>query len=127
MVNGAAGNFLVPLATMSPNAFKTVVDIDLGGTFNMCHAAFEALKATKGNIINISATLHYGATPLVSHASAAKAAIDSLTRSMALEWGDLGIRVNAIGTFWHPQSATQKLLFPKMRNSNHPYDANCSP
>lgn len=81
---------------MSSNAFKAVVDIDLVGTFNMCRAAFDALKLTKGNIVNISATLHYGATHSVGHASAAKAGIDSLTRSLGLEWGEFGIRVNAI-------------------------------
>lgn len=97
VVNGAAGNFLQPVATMSYNAFKTVMDIDANGTFNVSRAAFERwLRDNGGAIVNISATLHYGATPLVAHASAAKAAIDALTRSMALEWGSLGIRVNGI-------------------------------
>jgi len=63
----------------------------------MSQAAFEELKkAGDSLIVNISATLHYGATWYQSHASAAKAAIDSLTRSLALEWGEYGIRVNAI-------------------------------
>jgi peroxisomal 2,4-dienoyl-CoA reductase len=85
---------------MSPNAFKAVIDIDLLGTFNMCRASFEALKHTKGTIVNISATLHYGAVSFVGHAAAAKAAIDSLTRSLALEWGEFGIRVNAVAPGW---------------------------
>ena len=100
MLNGAAGNFLCPMAGMSPNAFKSVVDIDLVGTFNMCKASFEALKVSKGNIVNISATLQYGAVHSVGHASAAKAAIDSLTRSLALEWGEYGIRTNAVAPGW---------------------------
>jgi len=62
----------------------------------MCHAAYPALKKSKGSIINISATLQYGATWWQCHASAAKSAVDSLTRSLALEWGSDGIRVNGI-------------------------------
>ena len=77
--------------------FKTVMDIDTVGTFNMSSAAFELLKKSKSSgIINISATLHYGATWYQCHPSAAKAAVDSLTRSLALEWGTYGIRVNGV-------------------------------
>lgn len=97
VVNGAAGNFLCPAATLSYNGFKTVMDIDAMGTWNVSRAAFDrGLREHGGVILNISATLHYTATPLQVHASAAKAAIDSLTRSLALEWGSLGIRVNGI-------------------------------
>jgi len=96
LVNGAAGNFICAAEDLSANAFKTVIGIDLLGTFNACKASYNALKASKGNIINISATLHYGATMYQSHASAAKAGVDSLTRSLAIEWGPNGIRVNGI-------------------------------
>jgi len=97
VVNGAAGNFLAPAAALSYNGFRTVMEIDTIGTFNVSRAAFEkSLRAHGGHILNISATLHYGATPLQVHASAAKAAVDSITRSLALEWGPLGIRVNGI-------------------------------
>jgi 2,4-dienoyl-CoA reductase [(3E)-enoyl-CoA-producing], peroxisomal len=96
VVNGAAGNFLAPVAALSPNGFKTVVDIDLGGTFNVCKAAFEALGKRGGLVLNISATLHYHGTPLQAHAAAAKAGVDALTRTLAVEWGSLGIRVNAL-------------------------------
>ena len=97
VVNGAAGNFLAPAAQLSYNAFRTVIAIDTLGTFNVSRAAFEKrLRDHGGSIINISATLHYGATMLQAHAAAAKAAVDSLTRSLALEWGGLGIRVNGI-------------------------------
>ena len=58
--------------SLSPNGFGTVVDIDTKGTFNVCRAAFEALKESKGQILNISATLHYLATPMQIHVSAAK-------------------------------------------------------
>src|ERR1043166_6199207 len=59
VVNGAAGNFLCKPEELSPNGFGTVVDIDLKGTFNVCRAAFAELKKNCGQILNISATLHY--------------------------------------------------------------------
>ncbi|CAB9496349.1 Peroxisomal 2,4-dienoyl-CoA reductase [Seminavis robusta] len=103
LVNGAAGNFLAEASTLSPKGFATVMAIDAQGTFNMCSAAFSALQKPKQNgngnsgvIINISATLQYGATWWQSHPSAAKAAVDSLTRSLALEWGPDKIRVVGI-------------------------------
>ncbi len=97
VVNGAAGNFLAPAAALSSNGFRAVLDIDTVGTYNVSRAAFDkALRDHGGNIINISATLHYGATPLQVHAASAKAAIDAMTRVLAVEWGPLGIRVNAI-------------------------------
>src|SRR5207248_3284890 len=96
VVNGAAGNFLCRPEDLSPNGFGTVVDIDLKGTFNVCRAAFEQLKEHRGQILNISATLHYLGTPMQLHVSAAKAGVDALTRNLAVEWGRHGIRVNAI-------------------------------
>lgn len=96
LINSAAGNFLAPAATLSPNGFGTVIDIDLKGTFNACKAVFPHLRDRGGSILNISATLQYGGTPLQIHASAAKAGIDALTRNLAVEWGGAGIRVNAV-------------------------------
>ncbi len=96
LVNSAAGNFLAPAAALSPNGFGSVIDIDLKGTFNACKAAFGLLSRDGGNIINISATLQYTGTPFQIHASSAKAGIDALTRNLSVEWGGLGIRVNAI-------------------------------
>ena len=96
IVNGAAGNFLCKAEELSPNGFGTVVDIDLKGTFNVCRAAFDQLKQNRGQILNISATLHYLGTPMQLHVSAAKAGVDALTRNLAVEWGRYGIRVNAI-------------------------------
>ncbi len=96
VVNGAAGNFLCKAEELSPNGFGTVVDIDLKGTFNVCRASFEELKKNQGQILNISATLHYLGTPMQLHVSAAKAGVDALTRNLAVEWGRYGIRVNAI-------------------------------
>jgi 2,4-dienoyl-CoA reductase [(3E)-enoyl-CoA-producing], peroxisomal len=96
VVNGAAGNFLCAAEELSANGFGTVVDIDLKGTFNVCRAAFAELKKNRGQILNISATLHYLGTPMQLHVSAAKAGVDALTRNLAVEWGRYGIRVNAI-------------------------------
>jgi 2,4-dienoyl-CoA reductase [(3E)-enoyl-CoA-producing], peroxisomal len=96
VVNGAAGNFLCAAEELSPNGFGTVVDIDLKGSFNVCRAAFDQLKQHRGQILNISATLHYLGTPMQLHVSAAKAGVDALTKNLAVEWGRYGIRVNAI-------------------------------
>jgi 2,4-dienoyl-CoA reductase [(3E)-enoyl-CoA-producing], peroxisomal len=105
LVNGAAGNFLASASNLSAKGFATVIQIDLLGTFNMTRATYALLAETSSknfdvtgvSIINISATLQYGATWWQAHASAAKAAIDSLTRSLALEWGTSDrIRVNGI-------------------------------
>jgi len=97
VINGAAGNFLCPASQLSPKGFKTVMEIDAGGTFNVSKAAFDAyLRDHGGNIINISANLQYTGTPMQVHAASAKAAVDAMTRIMAVEWGPLGIRVNVI-------------------------------
>jgi peroxisomal 2,4-dienoyl-CoA reductase len=96
VVNGAAGNFLCKAEELSPNGFGTVVDIDLKGTFNVCRTTIEELKKNRGQVLNISATLHYLGTPMQLHVSAAKAGVDALTRNLAVEWGKYGIRVNAI-------------------------------
>ena len=97
VVNNAAGNFFCPSSDLSPNGFGTVIDIDAKGTWNVSRAAFHAwLKEHGGQILNISATLHYGGAPGQLHVAAAKAAVDALTRTLAVEWGPQGTRVNAI-------------------------------
>jgi peroxisomal 2,4-dienoyl-CoA reductase len=97
LLNGAAGNFLCPTEHLSSNGFKTVIDIDLLGTFNMSKAGFEPLKKSSGAVIlNISATLHYQGTIMQSHVMAAKAGVDALARNLACEWGEYGIRVVTI-------------------------------
>jgi len=113
VVNGAAGNFLCPAEELSPNGFGTVVDIDLKGTFNVCRAAFAELKKSGGQILNISATLHYLGTPRQLHVSAAKAGVDALTRNLAVEWGRHGIRVNAIAPGPIEDTEGMKRLVPE--------------
>ncbi|HEX9423856.1 MAG TPA: SDR family oxidoreductase [Pyrinomonadaceae bacterium] len=113
VINGAAGNFLSPAEALSPNGFGTVVDIDLKGTFNVCRAAFAQLKEHRGQILNISATLHYVGTPLQLHVSAAKAGVDALTRNLAVEWGHYGIRVNGIAPGPIEDTEGMKRLVPE--------------
>ena len=96
LVNGAAGNFICLAENLSPNGFGTVVDIDLKGTFHVSKAALPHLQVRGGVVLNISATLPYLGTVGQAHASAAKAGVDSLTRTLAVEWGPHGIRVNGI-------------------------------
>jgi peroxisomal 2,4-dienoyl-CoA reductase len=113
VVNGAAGNFLCKAEELSANGFGTVVDIDLKGTFNVCRAAFDQLKKNRGQILNISATLHYLGTPMQLHVSAAKAGVDALTRNLAVEWGRYGIRVNAIAPGPIEDTEGMKRLVPE--------------
>ena len=113
VVNGAAGNFLCTAEELSPNGFGSVVDIDLKGTFNVCRAAFAQLKEHRGQILNISATLHYLGTPMQLHVSAAKAGVDALTRNLAVEWGRYGIRVNAIAPGPIEDTEGMKRLVPE--------------
>jgi len=113
VVNGAAGNFLCKADELSANGFGTVLDIDAKGTFNVCRAAFEELKKSNGQILNISATLHLSATPMQIHVSAAKAAVDAMTRNLAVEWGRYGIRVNGIAPGPIEDTEGMKRLLPE--------------
>jgi len=97
LINCAAGNFLAPAAQLSENAFKTVIDIDLVGTFNCSVSAYNSwMRENGGSIVNISATLAYRGDPLQAHAGSAKAGIDALCRHLAREWGPDGVRVNNV-------------------------------
>lgn len=96
VISGAAGNFIAPAAELSANGFKAVVDIDLLGTFNVLRAAYAVLRKPGASIVNISAPQSTEAYWGQAHVSAAKAGVDMLTRSLAVEWGPDGIRVNAI-------------------------------
>lgn len=96
VVCGAAGNFPAPAIGMSSNAFRSVIEIDLLGTFHVCRAAFEHLRQPGAAVLNISAPQAYQPMALQSHVCAAKAGVDMLTKTLALEWGPAGIRVNAL-------------------------------
>lgn len=96
LVSGAAGNFPAPAAVMSSRGFKAVLDIDVLGTFHAARAAFEHLRKPGAVVLNISAPQATVAYPLQSHVCAAKAGVDMITKTLALEWGPLGVRVISI-------------------------------
>ncbi|KAK6533709.1 hypothetical protein TWF694_002641 [Orbilia ellipsospora] len=96
LICGAAGNFLSTVDGLSPNAFKTVMDIDLLGSFNTVKACLPELKKTKGRIIFVSASFHYTGAALQSHVAAAKAGIDALSHSLSIELGPAGITSNVV-------------------------------
>ena len=105
LVNNAAANFPVPAEDMSPNAWRTVVDITLNGTF-FCPREFgrrHLLAGTPGSIINIGASYAWTGGPGFVHSAAAKAGVKNLTESLAVEWGPYGIQVNGLvpGLFPH--------------------------
>ncbi len=96
LVSGAAGNFPALMSEMSVNAFKTVVDIDLMGTVHVLKGAYPYLKRPGGSIINISAPQSYLPYEGQAHVCAAKAGVDQITRTLSMEWGVEGIRVNSV-------------------------------
>ena len=96
VIAGAAGNFLALIDNLSANAFKTVIDIDVLGSYNTMKASIDELKKTRGRMLFVSATLHYNGTPMQAHVSAAKAAIDSLSRTVSTEFGPFGVTSNII-------------------------------
>jgi NAD(P)-dependent dehydrogenase (short-subunit alcohol dehydrogenase family) len=96
VISGAAGNFVAPALGMSANGFKTVVDIDLIGTFNVFRASFAFLNAPGASLIAITAPQAVNAMMFQAHVCAAKAGINMLVKCLAMEWGAAGVRVNGI-------------------------------
>ncbi|HTZ70678.1 MAG TPA: SDR family oxidoreductase [Acetobacteraceae bacterium] len=96
VLSGAAGNFLAPVLGMSPNAFKSVIDIDLMGTFHVLRASYAYLNLPGASLISITAGQAEHPMPGQAHVCAAKAGINLLTKVLAMEWGPMGARVNAI-------------------------------
>lgn len=96
LVSGAAGNFFASARDMSSNAFRAVVDIDLIGTFHVCKVGYEYMKKPGGSILNISAPQAFVAYPYQSHVNAAKAGVEMFTKTIAMEWGQEGLRANTI-------------------------------
>jgi NAD(P)-dependent dehydrogenase (short-subunit alcohol dehydrogenase family) len=96
LIAGAAGNFPAPVLGMSANAFKAVVDIDLLGTFNTIRAAYEFLRRPGASVLAISAAHATTPIPFQSHVCAAKAGVELLMKSVAIEWGPQGVRCNCL-------------------------------
>ncbi len=105
LVNNAAGNFPVPAEDMSPNAWRTVVDIVLNGTY-YCSREFarrHLAAGAPGCIVNIGASYAWTGGPGFAHSAAAKAGVKNMTETLAVEWAPYGIRVNSLvpGLFPH--------------------------
>jgi len=112
LICGAAGNFPAPALGMSANGFKAVIDIDLLGTFNTCRAAYEHLRKPGASIVSISATHAFIPIPMQSHVCAAKAGVDLLSKTLAVEWAGAGVRVNIIAPGPVDETEGMKRLAP---------------
>src|SRR5258708_35109134 len=113
LVNNAAGNFYAPSESLSPNAWRSVIEIDLYGTFFCAQAVLPVMREHRGgSIVNISITLHYRGWPLMPHAAAAKSGIEALTRTLALEWAAYGVRVNAAAPGRIPAEGVRRAFTP---------------
>jgi citronellol/citronellal dehydrogenase len=96
LVNNAGGQFPAPAEQISPNGWRTVVDLNLNGTFLVTRAVFNASMAEHGGaIVSIVADMWNG-FPFMSHTGAARAAVVNLTKSLAVEWASRRVRVNAV-------------------------------
>ncbi|MCP4004171.1 MAG: SDR family oxidoreductase [bacterium] len=122
LINNAAGNFPVPAEDMSPNAWRTVVDIVLNGTFNCSRELGRRLIAadSPGSIINIGASYAWTGGPGFAHSAAAKAGVKNMTESLAVEWAPYGIRVNCLvpGLFPHEDEAQAIRSVPERRKND---------
>ena len=122
LVNNAAGNFPVPAEDMSPNAWRTVVDIVLNGTF-YCSREFgrrHIAAGTPASIVNIGAAYAWTGGPGFAHSAAGKAGVKNLTETLAVEWGPYGIRVNALvpGLFPHEDEVQAIRSVPERREND---------
>ena len=113
LLNNAAGNFISPTEDLSPNAFKTVVDIVLNGTFNCTQAAGKVMRENKGGVIlNIVTTYAWTGSGYVVPSACAKAGVLAMTRSLAVEWAKYGIRTVAIAPGPFPTKGAWSRLAP---------------
>jgi len=96
LVNNAGASFMANFDDISPNGWRTIVDINLTGTYHCAQAAGEHLKETGGSIVNLSSVAGQMGAPYMSHYAAAKAGIENLTTTLAYEWADDGVRINCV-------------------------------
>lgn len=122
LVNNAAGNFPVPAEDMSPNAWRSVVDIVLNGTF-FCSREFGRRHLAAGRpgvILNVGASYAWTGGPGFAHSAASKAGVKNLTETLAVEWGPCGIRVNGLvpGLMPHEDEVAAIRAVPERRKSD---------
>ena len=114
LLNNAAGNFISPTENLSPNAFKTVIDIVLNGTFHCTQAAGKVMRKNKsGIILNIVTTYAWTGSGYVVPSACAKAGVLAMTRSLAVEWAKYGIRTVAIAPGPFPTKGAWSRLAPQ--------------
>jgi NAD(P)-dependent dehydrogenase (short-subunit alcohol dehydrogenase family) len=113
LLNNAAGNFISPTENLSENAFRTIIDIVLVGTFNCTQAAGKAMRDSGGGVIlNIVTTYAFTGSGYVVPSACAKSGVLAMTRSLAVEWAKYGIRTNAIAPGPFPTKGAWKRLVP---------------
>jgi len=110
LVNNAGATFTAPAETLSPNAFRAVVETDAFGTFYACQEVGRRWieRGTGGAILNITSTSPMTGNPGRIHGGVGKAGVDSLTKSLAVEWGRHGIRVNSLAPGYTPTAGVNK-------------------
>lgn len=115
LVNNAAGNFLARTEELSPRAFEAVIGIVLMGTINLTMACGRRwLKAgDRANVLNITTTYAATGSAYVVPSAMAKAGVEAMTRSLAVEWGNRGIRLNAIAPGPIPTEGAFSRLLPR--------------
>jgi citronellol/citronellal dehydrogenase len=96
LINSAGGQFTAPSAELSQNGWRAVVETNLNGSFFLCRHLLPALRKRQGAVVTVVANLWQRATPGLVHSAAARAAVVSMTRTLALEWAPSGVRLNAV-------------------------------
>lgn len=112
LVNNAGGQFMSPAEAISPKGFRTVVELNLQGTWQMTHAVATGamIPAGGGKIVNVTLSPHHGMPGMV-HSGAARAGVENMTRTLGVEWARFGIRLSAIAAGQFATEAIRK--YPK--------------
>src|SRR5436853_687914 len=114
LVNNAAGNFISPTKDLTPNGFNAIANIVFHGTFYVTHAVGKRWIAggNKGTVLSILVTWVHTGSPYVVPSAMSKAGLHVMTKSLAVEWGRFGIRLNAIAPGPFPTEGAAKRLRP---------------